>query len=700
VSNELLMKGELVEDAETFGVWLARQLRRQGMSQADLATELDVTRAAVSAWVTGRAEPRLDKIKDIERILGLTAGSVMTREDAPDAADNLFWYHRPGHADGGRELGNAAAFAFDADLSVLAREATQNSLDERYDAERPVRVRYTLHEISGERLHRFLQVLRWNELEPHFAAAADRRQKVGRVLANGLAELRQSGTLLLLRVDDYNACGLTGTDYDDGRFAAVVRRQLDSHKRGTAGGSYGLGKATLWATSQLGLVLINSTLSEPYGGRSERRLIGRLDLPWRQVGDEDYAGPAWLGVPDPQRGGAARSWWADEQTVDDLFLKRESDDPGASFLIVGAHDGSGEANGLEGMHNVLVESLARSFWASMISPAGAPPMLEASVTTLRNGVVVVAEEQVDPQRFEPARSRAMRAFLEDNTVPGLTSTDDVVQGSVMLTIPPVKEDARGQPIEHEAVLLLTSTGEEDPAPNRLVCMRSSRMVIMERPVTDLPMGSPTFQAVLLAGHAAGSDSVDAETAERFLRTAEPPEHNDWRKTEDLAATYARGAATRIRDFRAAMMDEVRRILRRPEEKSDDGPAALRELLNLDPPPPPRSPGFPTVKSVEGSVGTDGAWRVRVEVRLPERTDPWLLTPVLRFATRSGPKPEAGWKELTPESGCEVTDAGNLLFTVGARTAAFSGTSDVGSHPVAAHMAIAEVDLRRVKETTS
>jgi transcriptional regulator with XRE-family HTH domain len=690
-----------VDDRNAFGLWLERQLRLKGMSQADLAVELEVTRAAVSAWITGRAAPRMDNVHAIEAILGVLPGSAITREDVPGSIGSLIWYHRPAHQDGGRELGNAATFAFDVGMSVLAREATQNSLDERYDSGQPVRVGFTLHDLSGERLSRFLEVIRWGELEPHLRAAADRTQKVGRVLANGLDEMRETGRLRLLRIDDYNASGLTGTDYDDGRFAAVVRRQLDSHKRENAGGSYGLGKATLWAASQLGLVLINSTLSEAHEGRHQRRLIGRLDLPWRSVDGEDFAGPAWLGEADPQRGGAARSWWADERTAEALLLARESEAPGTSFLIVGAHDGSGEATGLEDMHTALVKSLAESFWASMIAPAGASPLLEVSVTAMRDGMVVVAEERVDPHRFEPARSRAVQAFLDGNTVPELTSAEDVVQASVRLGIPPLKAAAVQNPsTEHRAVLLLTPTTDDDPSPNQLVCMRGTRMVVMSRPVGDLPMGSPKFQAVLLAGRATGAATPDAAAAEAFLRASEPPEHNDWKRTDDLAATYARGAATRIKEFRSAMMDEIRWLLRRPEEKSDDGPAALRDLLNLDPPPPPRSPGFPTVKNVTGAVGGDGAWRVRVEVKLPERNDPWLLTPILRFATRSGPKPEARWAQLTAESDCEVTEVGHLRVAVGARTAVFTGVSDVSSHPVAAQMAVAEVDLKRAKEVAA
>ena len=688
-------------ETEEFGRWLGRQLRRRGMSQADLAERIGVTRAAVSAWITGRAQPRIEKIRAIEEVLGLSSGAAVSRQDPSTSIDDLIWYHRPAHRDGGREFGNAAAFAFDADLGVLAREATQNSLDERLDPDEPVRVRYLLHELTGERLHDFLDVLRWSEIEPHLEASARPDTKVGRVIADGLRDLRETGRLLLLRIDDYNASGLTGPDYDDGRFAAVVRRQLESRKEGPGvGGSYGLGKATLWASSRLGLVLINSTLSVPHQGRTERRMIGRLELPWRRTVDGEWAGPSWFGEPDPERDGAARSWWADEATAERLHMRRDSAAPGTGFLIVGAYDPSGEAEDLESMHAALVKGLVQSFWGSMVSAADSRPMLEASVTAERNGVVVVDEERIDPYRYEPARTRALRAFLDRTAVETLTSKDDVVQTYVPLQVPPSKGAGRRPKVEHEAVLLVTATDEDDEDANRLVCMRGNRMVVMKRSVTSLPLGAPRIQAVLLAGHAAGADSPGADAAEHFLRTAEPPEHDDWTRTDDLTATYARGAATAIRNFRTAMMEEIRRRLRPAEEKNDDGPASLRELLSLEPLSAPSNPGFPTVKHVDGTVDASGAWRVRVEVRLPRRDDPWLLSPTLRFATRSGPKPAAEWAELVPEKNCELTEAGCLRFAAGARTAVFRGVSDVSTHPVSARMAAADVELRRVKEASA
>ncbi|WP_345594854.1 helix-turn-helix transcriptional regulator, partial [Streptomyces marokkonensis] len=206
---------EATDQRQDFGAWLEKQLRLRRMTQSALAEALAVTPAAVSAWATGRAEPREDRKRAIAAALGVDEETVLRRAAEVVSSSALKWHHRPAHRDGGREFGNAAAFAFDADLAVLAREATQNSLDEQLDPQSPVRVRYTLEELSGEHLRTFLDALQWDEIRPHFEASATGRHKVGRVIAEGLREMTESDSLLLLRVDDYNCTGLTGPDYGD-----------------------------------------------------------------------------------------------------------------------------------------------------------------------------------------------------------------------------------------------------------------------------------------------------------------------------------------------------------------------------------------------------------------------------------------------------------------------------------------------------
>ncbi len=696
----------MAPEREDFGPWLGSQLRRTGMNQAQLADRLDLTRAAVSAWITGRAEPR-DEIKtQIAAVLDTDESESTAEEHTVDTSTGrpLQWHHRPAHTDGGREYGNAAAFAFNADLSVLAREATQNSLDERFDSTAPVRVKYTLHELTGQHLDSFRTAVQWDSLVPHLASAAAAEQKVSRSLRAALSELDRRQSLVLLRIDDFNASGLNGPEYENGNFAAVVRRQLDSHKQaaGRAGGSYGLGKATLWATSKFGLVLINSTLSVPHEGRTDRRVIGRLDLPWHEVDGVAYAGPAWFGEQEtePAHAGVSRSWWATEASVQDLRLDRGTDSPGTSFLIVGAHDASGDAETIEEMHDKLVRSLADGFWAAMVGGKSAAPLMEAHVMTLRNDTVVVPEERVDPHAQHPALSRALRAYLDDDTVDELTAADQVARVSVPLVVTPLKGrgSGKGKGVQHDCVLLVTPAAENAITPNRVVCMRGNRMTIMDHRPREIPLGTPPFQAVLLAGYATGRDGADVAEAEAFLRASEPPEHDKWDRTEELTSSYEKGALARLKEFRAGIDKAVRSLVGQRETERNRGPKVLRELLQLSTTSSAgikSVQGAPAVKNVQGSVDGTGAWSVTVTVKAPGTEDPWILTPVAKFDVRSGGRPTVLWSELTAVEGCRV-DGPHLLIDGGVRQAVFVGVTDPSSHPVQGRFARMIVEVPKAR----
>jgi transcriptional regulator with XRE-family HTH domain len=712
-----------VEAGEEFGPWLARQLKLAGKTQAELAQELKLTRAAVSAWITGRSTPRPTVMQDIAQALGTDLGTVHTRTTDTQAGLPVTWYHRPGYPDGGRDLGNAAAFAFDADVQVLARETCQNSLDERLTENgRPVRVRYTLHELTGEALDAFREAILWNDLFPHYSAVSEvaGNQKVGRVVDAGVRDMYEKGRLVLLRVDDYNASGLIGDDYADGKFAAVVRRQLESLKSGpAAGGSYGLGKATLWATSALGLVLINSTLSEPHEGRTERRVIGRLELPWREVEGRPYAGPAWFGRPDPDSPGAnvARSWWADEETVARLHLTRESDEPGTSFLIVGAHDvasledkasdaddetmdeeGGEDTRDIRKMHRRLVQALGRDFWAAMTGGGSRLPLLEVSVRSLRNGDVVVAEEQVDPSAEQPSRTRALRAHYEGTTVDRLTEAGQVAARSVPLKLP-LSGGARGTLGTHQAVLLVTEADNDKDAPkNQVHSLRGNRMTVKRTGVPNLPLGTNPFQAVLLVGEAAGESAPFASEAEDFLRAAEPPEHDRWGQTEELTLRWSPSAYRRVNMLTTEVNNAVRELVARPKRGSREGGEALRKALTVRTRPKaktPTGPVIPVLDGLEATIGDGGEWQITAEVSIPRGDEVVPMVPVAQLDVRSGGRPKLDWAELVAVDGCVVED-GTLRFAPGTRRARFRGSTDVTSHPVRTALTRLVVELRAGK----
>ncbi|MCX4738931.1 helix-turn-helix transcriptional regulator [Streptomyces antibioticus] len=710
-----------MEVGEEFGPWLSRQLRLANKTQAELAEELGLTRAAVSAWITRRSVPRPTVMGEIAKALGTDLGTVHTRTTDTQAGLPVTWYHRPGYQDGGRDGGNAAAFAFDADVQVLARETCQNSLDERLVHNgRPVRVRYTIHELTGEKLEAFRAAILWDELQPHYTAVSEASadQKVGRVVDAGVRDMFEKGRLILLRIDDYNASGLTGDDYDDGKFAAVVRRQLESLKSGTgAGGSYGLGKATLWATSALGIVLINSTLSVPHEGRTERRVVGRLELPWRTVGGTAYAGPAWLGRPDPETPNAevVRSWWADEETVGRLHLTRESDEPGTSFLIVGAHDVAsldqgrtsavidedeegGDDDGardIRVMHKRLVEALSRDFWAAMTGGGTRLPLLETSVRTLRNGEVVVEEEQVDPTATQPSRTRALRAFYEGTTVDRLTESGQVALRTVPLRLP-LSGGRRGTLGTHPGVLLVTEAEDKDGDPNQVHSLRGNRMTIKKAGVSGLPLGVTGFQAVLLVGHAAGDAAPFADEAEEFLRAAEPPEHDRWGQTEELTLRWSHSAHNRIARLTTEVNAAVKELVVRPKRPGADESSKLRKKLTVPrktaAPKRGSGPAVPELVELDAEIGENKEWRITAEVKLPRADELPAMTPVVLLDVRSGGRPRLDWAELVAVEGCAV-EGGVLHFAQGARKAVFRGATDPTSHPVRTELTRLALELR-------
>lgn len=57
---------------------MVRELRtRNGLTQDELATRLDLSPAAIGAWENGRAKPRLGKIHELADLFGITVSELM-----------------------------------------------------------------------------------------------------------------------------------------------------------------------------------------------------------------------------------------------------------------------------------------------------------------------------------------------------------------------------------------------------------------------------------------------------------------------------------------------------------------------------------------------------------------------------------------------------------------------------------------------
>ena len=215
---------------EQFGTRLLAALTTRGMTQGLLASLCGVTPAAVSNWVRGQM-PRPIKLAQVAEVLGVSVeylssgtGEIPVDVDALRAQYEglLTVFARPAPFDGGREFGNTAEHAFELNLRILAREVGQNSGDEEIEGGDGVRMVFTTIELVGDDFDAFVAAPWWIAYRRHLDASSEGNLKASRQIKQSLERLDKERRLVLLRVDDYGANGLTGPEYDRSRFTAVM----------------------------------------------------------------------------------------------------------------------------------------------------------------------------------------------------------------------------------------------------------------------------------------------------------------------------------------------------------------------------------------------------------------------------------------------------------------------------------------------
>ena len=89
-------------DARTFGNYLSRMRKAQGLTQAELAEQLHVTDKAVSRWERGIGLPDINTLEPLADALGLTLADLMHCR-APEEAGlfGVLGFLRRGDAAGG-----------------------------------------------------------------------------------------------------------------------------------------------------------------------------------------------------------------------------------------------------------------------------------------------------------------------------------------------------------------------------------------------------------------------------------------------------------------------------------------------------------------------------------------------------------------------------------------------------------------------
>ncbi|MFD1513464.1 hypothetical protein [Halomarina rubra] len=481
--------------------------------------------------------------------------SSVNEEVVAGAGAEWFFFH--GGPGAPRYGGDPTKHAVDHDTETFVREVLQNANDQGIDDE-TVEVTFRFVDLEGDALKEFLKALGWGEgLHPRLQSVVEsgRGDQYAELLERLDDPEDEEPSLRLLVVEDRNTTGLTGGWGEDSNYAALVRDELYSNKRGeNAGGSYGVGKSVLWTFSGASTVVFNSN---PIGDTIEHpqttRLIGRAKLPTHTFGDgdQDYQGAGWLCVPEETETGVRPSSVRGREARA-LAERLHVDRPrvsGTSVLIAGFRDPTRDAEPtLETLSDEFVEAAIKYFWPAMY----------------RGDLRVTVETSSGTTRADLGEAETIRPFVEcyadryaDNEE--LEAPGDVAGYDFPIEIP---RRTDGSPTSDGSVRLaarLTGPTDDETLVNHVALFRGSGMVVKYLDQRRVAFGDRNFHAVLAAGsaRAEGAPDLGDREVDRFLRFAEPPTHDEWHSTENLREQYKYG-------FRSAlerMFDDVREGLR-------------------------------------------------------------------------------------------------------------------------------------------
>ena len=142
-------------------------------------------------------------------------------------------------------------------IESLTREICQNSLD-ACNGKKPVKIIFKKSIIEKEFFPGF------DEIKNYIYAAKlywqERNDKKSVEFFSNACKILESNRISVLQVSDYNTTGLTGCDdpKENSAWFSMVTSEGVSNKSGSDGGSYGIGKSSIYAASSLRTVFFNT----------------------------------------------------------------------------------------------------------------------------------------------------------------------------------------------------------------------------------------------------------------------------------------------------------------------------------------------------------------------------------------------------------------------------------------------------------
>ncbi|MEE6211095.1 hypothetical protein U3A55_13175 [Salarchaeum sp. III] len=462
-------------------------------------------------------------------------------------------------------------------LKTFVREVLQNSNDARLNHDDPAQVTFRIETLEGDELEAYLDALDVDTWAEHANLATDTES--GEHLAESISRIEDDRSLRILTIEDQNTEGLLGAENaDQSNFTALVRDVLFSSKSGdTSGGSYGLGKAVLWLYSGLSMVLFNSTLSEPDPSADSPRLIGRTRLPTHKSNDGKtvYQGHGWFGDVDGADGSRPQSIWGEEaeHLAESLKIDRPNT-PGTSIQVVDFRVPTAEERLPDDeLADKITEKAIEWFW-----PAIYRGNLEVTVETESETNHASISEHPEYTPFTACLD------ARPDTADELDGPGEVVEEPIDLSVP-AKAGGSGATDGTLDLLVRRARSDEGYRRNSVAFIRGAGMVVEYYDRDKVVVGNEDFHGVLIGGLArpwgTGVEPTDADTVvEEFLTAAEPPQHDEWRRTETLANTYKQGFRTAVEGIKPDVTDKLRSLVAPNVDRGAAGPERLGNRFKI------------------------------------------------------------------------------------------------------------------------
>lgn len=359
----------------------------------------------------------------------------------------------------------------------LAREIIQNSLDAKLpESERPVEVHFKLKDLPVDSFPDKDSFVKILNLCLTFWKDNIKTKK----FFKKALDLMRLSKIPVLKISDYNTTGLTGSDKDYGtNWHNLIKSVGASDKSPGAGGSYGIGKHAPFACSQIRTVFYGT---KDFTGKTAFQGVSKLVTHKNEKG-ETTQGTGYYGVKKRNQP------IFDYSKVDKFFYRNKI---GTDIFIMGFNKG-------DNWELRIIKSVLENFFVAIKE--------ERLVVKVENTVI-------------------NSASLPDLLDKYINSDDNCLSGKYYnALVSPEKHYFYEEDFEGFGRIELYILPERD-YPKRVAMVRSTGMKIYDKGYFRTPM---KFAGVMIA---------KGKKLNEFLRSLEPPSHDDWEPERHENPDYA------------------------------------------------------------------------------------------------------------------------------------------------------------------